>query len=194
MKEQKKGYKMENGESSYHRFCDGEDEGLTMIVRDYKDGLVLYLNTYVNNIYIAEDIMQETFVKIAVKKPKFKGKSSFKTWLYAIGRNVALDYLRHNSKVSVSSVEDMENYIKDETDLEKLYLKDEQKITIHKAMSMLLPEYRQVLWLVYFEEISNSEAALIMRKSNKQIENLIFRAKQSLKSILEKEGFEYEGL
>ena len=124
---------MGNGESSYRRFLDGDDEGLTLIVRDYKDGLILYLNNYVNNIYIAEDLMQETFFKIAVKKPKFKGKSTFKTWLYAIGRNVAKDYLRNNSRFSVSSIHDMENYIKDETDLEKHYLKDERSIAIAES-------------------------------------------------------------
>lgn len=83
---------MDSGGVNYHRFLNGEDEGLTLIIKDYKDGLTLYLNSYVNNIYIAEDLMQETFYKIAVKKPKFQGKSSFKTWLYAIGSNLALDY------------------------------------------------------------------------------------------------------
>ena len=185
---------MENGESSYRRFLDGEDEGFTLIVRDYKDGLLLYLNNYVNNIYIAEDLMQETFVKIAVKKPKFKGKSSFKTWLYAIGRNTAIDFLRHNSKTPVSSIHGMENYIKDEADLEKRYLKDERRVSIYKAMSSLKPEYKQVLWLVYFEGLSNTESAQVIKKTNRQIEKLLYRAKQSLKSILEKEGFTYEEL
>ena len=91
---------------NYRRFLNGEDDGLTLIIKEYKDGLILYINNYVNNIYIAEDLMQETFVKIAVKKPEFKGKSSFKTWLYAIGRNTTLDYLRHNSKYKISLIND----------------------------------------------------------------------------------------
>lgn len=185
---------MDNGASSYRRFLNGDDEGLTLIIKDYKDGLILYLNGYVNNIYVAEEIMGETFFKLAVKKPKFNEKSSFKTWLYTIGRNVAIDYIRHNSKFSMSSIEDMENYIKDETNLENLYIKNETKIAVHKAMSNLKPEYRQILWLCFFEEFSNGEAAQIMGKSKRQIENLLFRAKQSLKSLLDKEGFQYEKL
>ncbi len=185
---------MGNGESSYRRFLDGDDEGLTLIIKDYKDGLLFYLNSYVHNIYVAEELMQETFFKIAVKRPKFKEKSSFKTWLYTIGRNVAIDYLRHNAKAAAMSVEMMENAVADETDLEKHYLKSERKILIHKAMAALKPEYRQVLWLVFFECFSNAEAAHIMNKSKRQIENLLFRAKQSLKSILKKEGFAYEEL
>ena len=185
---------MDNGASSYRRFLNGDDEGLTLIIKDYKDGLILYLNGYVNNIYVAEEIMGETFFKLAVKKPKFSGKSSFKTWLYTIGRNVAIDYIRHNSKISMTPIEDMENYLKDETSLENLYIKNEKKIIIHNAMSDLKPEYRQVLWLCFFEEFSNEEAAQIMGKNKRQIENLVYRAKQSLKSLLDKEGFKYEKL
>ena len=148
---------MDNGASSYRRFLNGDDEGLTLII--YKDGLILYLNGYVNNIYVAEDIMEETFFKLAVKKPKFNENSSFKTWLYTIGRNVAIDYIRRNYKFSTSSIEDMENYIKEEKNLENLYIKSERKIIIHKAMSNLKPEYYQVLWLCFFEEFSNEETA-----------------------------------
>ncbi len=41
---------MDNGASSYRRFLDGDDKGIAEIVGDYKDGLILYLNGYVNNI------------------------------------------------------------------------------------------------------------------------------------------------
>ena len=185
---------MDNGESSYRRFLSGDDEGLTLIIKEYKDGLILYINSYVANIYVAEDLMQDTFFKIAVKKPKFKEESSFKTWLYAIGRNIALDYLRKRSKDSFLSIDDMENCVRDEVDLENLYIKNEHKKLLHKALSTLKAEYRQVLWLVYFEGFSNDQAAQVMGKSKRQIENLIYRAKQSLESALGKEGLEYEEL
>ena len=193
-KKQGKGYRMDNGASSYRRFLDGDDEGLTLIIKDYKDGLILYLNSYVNNIYIAEEVMEETFFKLAVKKPKFNEKSSFKTWLYTIGRNAAIDYIRHNSKISLSSIDNAENYSKDETDLEAMYIRNERKITVHRVMSCLKPEYQMVLWLSFFEEFSNEEAAQIMGKSKRQIENLSYRAKQSLKQLLDKEKFQYEKL
>lgn len=51
-----------------------------------------------------------------------------------------------------------------------------------------------MLYLTYFEDFDNSETAEIMKKSKRQIENLLYRAKGALKSELEKEGFEYEGL
>ena len=185
---------MDNGASSYRRFLDGDDKGLAEIVRDYKDGLILYLNGFVNNISVAEELMEETFFKIITKKPRFVAKHSFKTWLYTIGRNVAIDYLRHNSKQADVSVDDIEDYLKDEYDLEKMYIIEERKIAVHKALRKLHPEYRQVLWLLYFENFSNSDAAAIMKKNARQMKNLVYRAKNALKSELEKEGFIYEEL
>ena len=185
---------MDNGASSYRRFLDGDDKGLAEIVRDYRDGLILYLNGIVNNISTAEELMEETFFKIITKKPKFNAKYSFKTWLYTIGRNVAIDYLRHNAKQSDTAFDDLENYIRDEYDLEKLYIIEERKITVHRALRKLNTEYRQVLWLLYFDGLSNVEAAIVMKKSSRQMKNLVYRAKSALKSELDKEGFVYEKL
>ena len=75
---------MDNGASSYRRFLGGDENGIVEIIRDYKDGLILYLNGFTQNICIAEELMEETFVKIVVKKPKFSARYSFKTWLYNI--------------------------------------------------------------------------------------------------------------
>lgn len=70
---------MDNGASSYRRFLDGDDEGIVELIKDYKDGLTLYLNGYVNNIFVAEELMEETFFKLMMKKLRFNGKFSFKT-------------------------------------------------------------------------------------------------------------------
>lgn len=185
---------MDTGASSYRRYLDGDDTGIIEIIRDYKDGLTLYINSFVDNIYTAEDLMEDTFFKVATKKPRFSGKSSFKTWLYAIARNMTLDYLKKNKKLANIPIEDLSNYIAEEMDVEKEYLINEQKIFLHQTMRELKSEYFQVLYLVYFEDFTNEEIAKIMKKNKRQIENLIYRAKNTLKSELEKEGFEYERL
>ena len=185
---------MDNGASSYRRYLDGDDKGIVEIIRDYKDGLILYINGYVNNIYVAEDLAEDTFFKLAAKKPRFNGKSSFKTWLFAVARNIAVDYLRHNSKNTSDSVDYYADFLAAEYDVEKEYLIKEQKITLHRTMRKLKAEYFLVLYLTFFEGFSNAETAKIMKKSKRQIENLAYRAKISLKSELEKEGFEYEEL
>ncbi len=185
---------MDNGACSYRRFLEGDDQGLAEIVRNYSDGLILYLNGIVNNISVAEELMEETFFKLITKKPKFTAKYSFKTWFYTIGRNLAMDYLRRASKRSDTPFEDLENYIGDQCDLETLYIKEEQKITVHRALQTLHADYRQVLWLIYFDDFSPAEAAVVMKKTPRQMKNLVFRAKNALKSQLEKEGFTYEEL
>ncbi len=185
---------MDNGESSYRRFLDGDDEGFVEIIKEYKDGLMLYLNNYVQNIYTAEDLVEDTFVKIVTKKPNFSGKSSFKTWLYAIGRNTATDFVRRHSKISTVSVEDETIILRDEENAEREYLREEQKIYIHEALKKINPDYRKVLHLIYFEGFNITEVSAILKKSYKQTENLIYQAKKSLKAKLEKEGFIYEEL
>ena len=70
--------------------------------------------------------------------------------------------------------------------------KDEQKAMVNKALSALKDDYKTALHLVYFEELSYADAAKVMKKSPKQIENILYRARQSLRSELEKEGFVYE--
>lgn len=183
---------MANGAECYRKFLDGDDNGIVEIIRDYKDGLILYLNGFVGNIHIAEELMEDTFVKLVVKKPRFSEKFSFKTWLYTIGRNAALDYLRRNAKKSDTPVDELE--IADKENLELSYIREEQKIMVHRALANLKADYRQVLYLSFFEELSNEETAAVMRRTKRQVENLIYRAKQALKIELEKEGFTYEGL
>ncbi|MBR5683103.1 MAG: RNA polymerase sigma factor [Ruminococcus sp.] len=184
---------MDNGESSYRRFLAGDDSGMVEIVREFRDGLMLYLRSYTDDISAAEDCVQDTFIRLAVKKPRFNGKSSFKTWLYTIGRNIAIDNvrkLRRNRGVPLSDC----GILADEADLEQSYLVSEQKINLRHAICRLKEEYQQVLYLTYFEEFSNEETAKIIGRSRKQIENLLYNARKALRTELEKGGFKYENI
>ena len=185
---------MDNGASSYRRFLDGDDRGIVEIVASYKDGLILYLNGYTRNLFIAEELTEDTFFRLITKKPRFSGKCSFKSFLYTIGRNVAVDYIRHNAKLSFVPMEDAENHLAEEESLERSYIKEERKRYVHKALFDLPTDYRTILWLVYFEGFSNKEAAIVMKKSDRQIKNLLYRGKNALKEKLEKDGFVYEEL
>ena len=72
------------------------------------------------------------------------------------------------------------------------YIRNEEKIQLLRALEKLKDDYRQVLYLVYFENFSNTETAKIMGRSERQIRNILYRSKESLRKILEKEGFRYE--
>ena len=185
---------MDCGSENYRRYReDGDEQGLAEIIREYKDGLIFYLDSLVGDIHTAEELCEDTFVLLGTKKPKDKGKGSFKTWLYTIGRNKAIDYLRKNSKQNYISLESKEN-VTDEQQLEDSFIKEEQKIAVHRAMKKLKPEHRQVLWLTYFEGFSAKETAAVMKRSTHAVEALTSRARQSLKQQLETEDFVYEEL
>ncbi|MBQ2756078.1 MAG: RNA polymerase sigma factor [Oscillospiraceae bacterium] len=186
---------MDNGASSYRRFRDnGDENGLAEIIRLYRDGLIFYLNSIVGNIHLAEELAEDTFVLLGTKKPKNKGGASFKTWLYTIGRNLAINHLRKHSKMKKISVDELAELMDDESDLEKLYLRDERSITVHRALGTLKAEYRQVLWLVYFEGLSHKETSAVMKRSVHNIDTLVYRARKALKTQLERSGFFYEEL
>lgn len=179
--------------SRYRRYLDGDDNGLIEIIEIYHEGLTLYLNSIVNNICLAEELMQDTFVRLAVKKPRFNGRQYFKTWLYSIAKHCAIDYMRKNSKISYFPIDEAFQ-MSDEEDIERNYLREEQKIELHKAIKQLKPEYAQVLYLKHFEDFDTAEIASIMKKSKKQVGDLLYRAKNALKAELEKEGIVYEKL
>lgn len=184
---------MDNIVDSYNRFLGGDNSGLEEIVYAYKDGLMIYLNSFVRDICVAEELTEETFVKLVLKRPYFSQRSSFKTWLYAIARNIALDYLRH-SKGKEILLEDYQKINAEIESLEQAYIQREDMALLHRIMENMKQEYRQVLWLSYFENFSNKEISRIMGKSTHNIETLVYRARLALKTKLLKEGFVYEDL
>ena len=184
---------MDNGASSYRRFLEGDKNALIDIISDHMEGLVLFLSNFTGDFCLAEEIAEDTFVKLYADKPRFSEKCSFKTWLYTIGRNAAIDHIR---KISASSEIPIDKFydIADKESIENNYIKDEEKKQLLRALEKLNKDYRQVLYLVYFEDFSNTETARITGKTEKQIRNLLYRSKESLRNILEKEGFKYEGI
>lgn len=183
---------MDSGIRNYRRFLAGDDNGIVEIIKQYKDGLMLFINSYVHNISIAEELTEDTFYRLAIKKPSFTETYSFKTWLYTIGRNQAINHIRFEKRNQTYSLSDQQQY--DTETLEKAYIAQEQKIQLHQALGQLQPTYSEVLYLAYFEALSNEEIAHVMKRNKRQIENLLYRAKQALRTELEKEGFVYEEL
>ena len=178
-------------ENAYERYLEGDDSALMDIIRAYKDGLTMYLNSYVRDLNVADDLCCETFVRLAEKRPRFRSDSSFKTFLYGIGRKVALMYIRRNKRHTIEPLGD-DMKIADDSDPEEEYLIIERNRQIYAAIKQLKSEYAQVLWLSYFDDLSNKEIALVMKKSLSAVKVLLHRARLALKVELEKDGFEYE--
>ena len=78
--------------------------------------------------------------------------------------------------------------------LEEAYIRKERNRLLHQAIAKLNDNYSQVLYLTYFEDLPRDEVALVMGRSKRQIENLIYHAKAALREQLRREGFCNEGL
>ena len=180
---------MDNGSSSYNRFLQGDESALTEIVSEYRPGLQNYIYSIVGDYTVAEDLTEDTFVKLLLKKPKNKGGATFKTWLYTIGRNEAIDYLRKNPLdryVPLDEIYDLSADVSNED-----YREDAQR-SIRDALEGINQDYKNVLILFYFEDFSIEEISKIIRKSNKGTSVLLHRARKAMKKQLEKERFNYE--
>lgn len=185
---------MDNGAENYRRFLSGENSGLVEIIREYKDGLIFYLRGFTDDILQAEELAEDTFVRLVTKRPRFNQKCKFKTWLYTIGRNIAVDHARRKVRYVEITYADCPEIANEEANLEQAYIREERSILLRRAMQKLKPEYRQILWLIYFEGFSNREAAVIMKRSTHSVETLVYRAKRALKQQLDEEDFIYEEL
>lgn len=176
-----------NGVGNYYCFNLEDETELTKIVELYGNNLVFFINGYVKNIAIAEDLMEDTFMELLIHKHRFRGESSIKTYLFKIARNKSLNHIK-----KYKSISDIPENLEDEKELEDTILKNEINRTIHRSLRKLNEDYSTVIYLLYFEDLSYDEIGKIMKKNNKQIKNLAYRARNSLKGILQEEGLSYE--
>ena len=178
---------MDNGELCYRRFIEGDEEAFDEIMREYFDGLIFFINRYVADIYAAEDIAIDVFAYVAANRKAYNFKVSLKTYLFMIGRSRALNYIKHRKRIEAAAICDTESLISEQTAIEDTVLSDEKKHRVNDALLKLPDAMRLAVHLVYFEELSYSDAARVMKKSKKQIDNLLYRAKSRLRSELGKE-------
>lgn len=181
----------ETDEAIYKRYlANHEEEDFRILVERHRENLILFLMNFIHNQDDAEELMLDTFAEAAAST-RFMGKSSFKTWLFSIGKNLALMRLR-KTHFTVELTEGIENVpVFESPDFE--ILKSEQNRQIYEALGRLKSEYRQFLFLQFFEEMSNDEIERVMKKSRKQIYNLSQRSKSALKEELERMGFDELG-
>lgn len=175
----------EPDELIYDRYLAKHNENdLRILLERHRESLVLFLMSFVHNMEDAEELMLDAYAKAAAGA-RFLRKSSFKTWLFSIGKNLALMYLRKKHP-HFSVLEDQADDKASSPELE--LLSKERNRQLYQAIETLKEEYQQVLILLYFEEMSPEEVGQVMKKSRKQIYNLTERSKQALKKELERIG------
>ena len=182
---------IENDELLYSRFLtERNEEDFRILLERHKESLILFLNGYVHNLEDAEELMLDAYAEVAAGKTAFSGRSTFKTWLFSIGKKLALAHLRKAKHLpETQELSPETNAAAPAPELQ--ILRDERNRQLYLALSKLNEEYRQVLTLFYFEEMSNAELCAVLGKHRKQIYNLAERARKALKEELERMGFDY---
>jgi RNA polymerase sigma-70 factor (ECF subfamily) len=126
----------------------------------------------------ADDIAQETFIRAARGLSNFRGAASFKNWLYRIAHHAATDWTRREVRRNrrheeLALVEEM-----------RTQARPANFAHVHAAMLELHPAWREAVALVFFDEMSHAEAALILDCAESTVSWRIFRAKRVLRKLL----------
>ncbi|MGN0374986.1 MAG: RNA polymerase sigma factor [Butyrivibrio sp.] len=183
---------MDNGASSYHHFLEGDENAFSEILDMYRDSLIFFINRTVNNLSVAEELAADSFSELLVHPGRYDFSVSLKTYIFTIAHHKTVSYVRRAVKFAMVPIEEAPVKSMEYASFEEEVIKEEQKKILHNALSELPEDYRTVLHLIYFEEMSYAEAGKVMHKNVKQITNLAYRGKNALRVILEKGGFKYE--
>jgi RNA polymerase sigma-70 factor (ECF subfamily) len=172
-------------------FVENEAEAIEMIVRAYSLPLYYFIYGMIHQKEAAEDVVQESFSKAWKSRNKFDLTKNFKTWLFTIGRNTAIDFLRKEKNLNISQFEgedgsnSLMETVKDEsinliTDLDN---KLNYEI-VSRAMDELSSEYATVLNLRYKESFSFDEIADILKRPSGTVRSQHSRALTILRKKL----------
>ena len=179
-----------SGEELYDRFQKGDVSAFEELVEMYKDPLFSFIKGIVPDWHDAEELLIDTFAQLALSASRFEGRASLKTYIFTIGRNLAVKHLktrRHDELVSYDDA--LSALVDDEGTPERSFELEEDKRVLHEALKTLKEQYRVVLELLYFEDMSYTEAAAAMNKSVDQVNNLAYRAKAALRKKLAQKKF-----
>ena len=153
------------------------------------EAIIYFINRFVRNIDVAEDLAQDVFVYILINRKDYDFKYSLKTYLYTIGKCRALNYLKREKRI----VNLNEDICIDENEIEEIVFKKEKNKNLKNAINKLNNEQSQVIFLVDIEELSYKEACKVLGIPMSNLKSLIHRARKNLKKVLLKEESKYNG-
>ena len=190
--ERKGGETARSDEALYRAYLkQGDNEALGCLLERYRESLTLFLFGVVRNAEDAEELMLDAFAELAAGPTVFSGRSSFKTWLFSVGKHLALKRLRQRrQELPLEEASAADGSARPETRL----LEEERNRQLYAALDRIAPEYREVLLLQYMEDMAPADIARVTGKRVKQVYNLLDRGKLALRSELERMGFTYEAL
>jgi len=162
-------------------------ELLDRLIVQFQHRLLRYLLFLTGNREMAEDLFQETWMRVLVRGSQYNGAARFDTWLFTIARNLVIDYRR---KRTMASLEEMCEANGEDHPLEvpsddptpfDLYQNRENSQRISQALLTLDPLHREVLVLRFHEELSLEEIAQVTRAPLSTVKSRLYRGLAALK-------------
>ncbi len=166
---------------------NGDTRAYAQLVDRYKDLVYTLALRMLKHKEEAEEVAQDTFIKVFKSLHKFKGDSKFSTWIYRVAYNTCLDNIKKNKKY-------LNNVAIDEFTFNKLdtidnaldhIIKEEKSILIKNCIDKLPEDSSAILTLFYFEELSLDEISKIINIEANTVKVKLFRARKKLAVILE---------
>lgn len=177
------------------RSADGPaiETAFRMLIVRHQDRMHKLVSGYTKDPLEAEDVTQEVFVKVFKKLEGFQGDSAFFTWLYRIAVNTAIDWTGKKKRRPVHLSEDLTSLEGQRSSTERSpdapdagMLLDERARVTRQILEELTPQYRAVLVLREFEDLSYLEIAETLECSLGTVESRLFRARAQFRGILER--------
>lgn len=139
---------------------------LDHLIEQYQHRLLRYLVCLTRNRDLAEDLFQETWIRVLERGSQYDGKHEFSTWLYAVARNLTIDYLRKKAPVSLDGLMDDEEHVPlepaDPRPLAwEVMAQHEQAERIGSALGGMPAEYRETVVLRFQEGLPLEEIATV---------------------------------
>jgi RNA polymerase sigma-70 factor (ECF subfamily) len=174
------------------RILRGERDRFTDLVRRYEKRVINYVYRITHRYEEAHDLTQEIFVKVYVAIDRYDPKYQFSTWLFRIAQNSAIDALRKKSVIEVPiarpATEDGNQKEREFADggvsPYRALKNKELSAAIDRAVRDLPPDYRELIQLRHFAELSYEEIATMKKLPLGTVKNKLFRARNLLKDVL----------
>jgi RNA polymerase sigma-70 factor (ECF subfamily) len=154
----------------------GSNEAFATVFELYADGIYAYCVKILADRQRAKDVVQETFLKIRQFSRQIKEGESFKSWIFRIARNEALMEIRKHRRDGQLPVDSV---WQGETPHDQ-YVNLERSAIVNGLLDSLKHEYREVLILRAYEDLSYSEIAAITGDSESSVKSRIFKARKAM--------------
>jgi RNA polymerase sigma-70 factor (ECF subfamily) len=163
---------------------------LDRLIEQYQHRLYRYLLFLTGNRALAEDLFQETWIRVLERGHQYNAKSKFESWLFAIARNLVIDVSRRKKIASLEELGDSESNqpfeLPDEHSISPLQLlvSLESKQTVQLSLLKIPANYREVLLLRFQEELSLEEISAVLATPISTVKSRLYRGLTVLKSAL----------